>query len=186
MWNSRDIALVILLAVAGLVHGILVVQVGMMITGIPGINYLVGSFGVTIWVALSFLLFKGRRWRTFLTVFIFILLTLPFFIMGIPYDVFARIPGILTIFFVDIIMNSFYSSYRKKNKLPRWSIITTLVFIIFDVILRTLTYPLFYSIDYVSTYLRVTLVLLPVVLIESAVGGYIGYLIYQRVKKTSK
>ncbi len=181
MWSSRDIALVIVLGVVGLSYGIFVVQIAMMLTGIPGLNYFF-SIGIAIWISLSFLIFEGRRWRLFLTVFIFILLTLPVYVMGVPYDISARIPGILNALFADILMNSFYESFRKKDRLLRWAFIVSIVFLIQDIVLRTLTYPLFYSIEYVTTFLNVTLWLLPVILLEGIAGAYIGYRIYQRIK----
>jgi hypothetical protein len=40
MWKSRDLTLVIIMAVTGFVYSALVYQVGFLFTGIPGANYL--------------------------------------------------------------------------------------------------------------------------------------------------
>jgi len=181
MWNSRDIALVIVLGVVGLIQGVFVVQMGTLLTGLPGVNYFF-SILLTIWISLSFLIFEGRRWRLFLTVLIFIMLTIPTYVMGMPYDLSPRIPGILTILFVDVLFNSFYESFRKRGKLLRLSIFLSVFFLILDIAFRILTYPLFFSSAYVSTFLNITMWLIPVILLESVAGGYLGYKIYQKVK----
>jgi hypothetical protein len=154
---------------------------GMLFTGIPGINYFF-SIGIALWICTSFLIFEGRRWRLFLTVFIFILLTFPVYVMGVPYDVSARIPGILNALLADIIFNSFYLSSKKKNRLLHWTVIAGILFLLQDIIIRVLMYPIFYSIEYVMTFLNVTLWLLPVILIEGLVGAYLGFKIYQVIK----
>lgn len=181
MWHSKEIALVILFGVIGVVQGVFVVQIAKLLTGLPGINYLLIIF-IAIWISLCFLVFQGRRFRAFLANMIFIILTIPTYVMGMPFDLSARIPGILTIVIADIVFNSFYISFRKRNKLLRWIILLSLSFVLLDVGLRVLTYPIFFSAEVVSTFLRITLWLMPVILIETVAGGYVGYKIYQRIK----
>ena len=170
-----------MLAIVGLVQGVFVVQMGQVLTGLPGVNYLFYIL-ISTWISLSFLMFEGKRFRAFLTVSIFIVLTIPTYVMGRPYDIFPRIPGVLTILVADIVFNSFYKSYKKRDHLLRWCTILSVSFILLDVAFRTLLYPLFYSPEFIATFLNITLLLMPVILIESFAGAYLGIKIHDRVK----
>lgn len=181
MWNSKDVTLVIFLGIIGLIQGVLIIQMGNVLTGLPGVNYFF-SILLAIWISLSFLIFEGRRWRSFLTVLIFIILTIPTYIMGLPYDLSPRIPAILNILVIDILFNSFYESFKQRGKLLRWSILLSISFIFLDIVFRVLTYPLFFPDAYISTFLNITMWLTPIILLESVAGGYLGYKIFQRIK----
>ena len=181
MWNSKDVTLVIFLGIIGLIQGVFIIQMGNVLTGLPGVNYFF-SILLAIWISLSFLVFEGRRWRSFLTVLIFIILTIPTYIMGLPYDLSPRIPAILNIFVIDILFNSFYDSFKQRGKLLRWSILLSISFIFLDIVFRVLTYPLFFPAAYISTFLNITTWLTPIILLESVAGGYLGYKIFQRIK----
>ena len=67
LWSSRDITLVIILAVVALIYSALMIQIPRFITGIPGLGYFTG-FGIVIILNIAFLLFEGRRWRFFFVV----------------------------------------------------------------------------------------------------------------------
>ena len=64
MMKSRDITLVILLAVVSFVYTVFVGQLGNLLTGIQGLNYLV-IIGHMIFISYGFLMYEGRRWRLF-------------------------------------------------------------------------------------------------------------------------
>ena len=185
MWGSRDLALVILIAVVALVYSVFVAQVATLVTGIKGLNYLL-FIGHAIWASLAFLLFQGRRWRLFVTALLLVVLTLPTYLMGTPFDLIPRVPAILNAFFADIIMNSFYVTFIKREKILIWSILSALTFSIGDILFRTLILPIFYPPEYVSPLLAVFLVLSPIVIIEAIAGGIIGYQIYQRIKNIAQ
>jgi hypothetical protein len=64
MWSSRDLTLVILMAVVVFVFTVFVFQIAGIVTGILGFNYIL-TFGMAFLVSITFLLFEGRRWRFF-------------------------------------------------------------------------------------------------------------------------
>lgn len=184
MWKSRDIALVIILSVGGFVYSALIGQVGLLLTGIAGVNYFF-TFGHAVFVSVGLLLFEGRRWRFFLQTTLFAILTLPTYLMGTPYDVLTRIPLILTGFQADLLFNSIHERFQRRQKIPLWAILSSTEFFVIDPFLRVLTYPLFLPPQYTSTFASVTLLLLPIIIVEAAAGGYIGYKIYARTVELS-
>ena len=182
MWNSRDLALAIILAVTGFIYTLIVFQLGFLITGIPGSNYLF-LIGQVIWITLAFLLFNGKRWRLTLSITIFGILTLPTAAMGVPYNILPRIPLILNALQSDIIMNTFYQSFKKSKRMIWFILIFAVEHFLVDGLLRIITYPYFYSIEYQSVFLGVFTLMLPVIIIESILGAYIAYQIYLRITK---
>jgi hypothetical protein len=143
LWTSKDLALVIVLSVIGFVYTVVVFQLGFLVSGIPGSNYLF-IIGQAIWITLTFLLFKGKRWRLTLAITIFGLLTLPTSAMGAPYNILPRIPLILNALQSDIIMNTIYVQF-KKIKLNWFVMLFVLEHFLVDGLFRILTYPFFYS-----------------------------------------
>lgn len=182
MWNSRELALVILIAVIGIAYSTLVYQTAQLITGIPGLNYLL-IIGMAIWASLAFFIFEGKRWRFFLTAIILVLITIPTYVMGPAFEMGTRWPAMINAILIDVIANSFYGYFKNKNRVMIWGIFSTLGFIFLDALLRGIMYPLFLPIEYVSSYLMMTLTLSPLIIIETSIGAYLGFQIYQRVKK---
>ena len=181
MWNSRDVAIVILLSVGGFGYTALIGQIGLLLTGIPGVNYFFTA-GHAIFVSTGFLLFEGRKWRFFLQATLFSILTLPTYLMGTPYDILTRLPLILTGFQADLLFNSLYKTFERRKKIGIWAILCSIEFFIIDPFLRILTYPLFLPQQYTSTFTIVTLLLQPIIIAEAVAGGYMGFKIYQRVR----
>lgn len=184
MWSSRDVALVIALAVVTLVYSILVFQVGFLLTGIPGANYIF-VIGQAILSSLTLLLFEGRRWRLVVMVTLFGFLSLPTYSMGAPFNIFPRIPLFLGALQSDIIFNTFYSKFKKMNQFALFAIIYSIENFIVDGLFRIAMYPFFYSADYVSMFVSIFFSMLPVIIIESLLGGIIGYTIYRRIQTTN-
>ena len=182
MWSSRELALVILIAVTGVAYSTLIYQIAQLVTGIPGLNYVL-IVGMAIWISLAFLIFEGRRWRVFLTAMILVLITIPTYVMGPPFELGTRWPAMINAVLIDIIGNSFYRYFKSKDRLIIWGILSTLGFVYLDALLRMIMYPLFLPMEYISSYIWITIILSPVIIIETSVGGYFGYKIYQRVKK---
>jgi hypothetical protein len=182
MWESRDLALVIILSVAGFVYSLIIGQVGLMLTGIAGVNYLF-TIGHAIFVSLGLLLFEGRRWRFSIQVTLFSFLTLPTYLMGTPYNVLPRIPLILAGIQADMLFNTVYEIFKKRNKQVVWAVLVSVEFFLIDPLLRILTYPFYLPSQYTLTFFNVTLLLLPVIIIEASMGGYLGYKIYNRIEK---
>lgn len=185
MWESRDLTLVITLAVVSFIYSIFVGQLGTLITGIQGLNYLF-IVGHTIFISFGFLMYEGRRWRLFLQGVLAAMLTLTTYLSGAPFDVLSKIPMVINSFFGDLIFNSFYTFFKKRNRLLWSAILVALGFVLIIPVFVTLNMYLFYPPQVLTMYINVYLLLLPVTIIETIVGGYIGYKIYGRVRKEQR
>ena len=181
MWSSRDIALVISISAMSFVYAAFVSQLGNLITGIMGFNYLF-TIGHAILISVAILLYEGRRWRFLFQSVVVALLFVPTYQAGTPFDVLARIPIIINTFLGDLVFNSVYSFFRKRNQLKWWAILTVTTFWICSPFLFMLNLYLFYPPEGFITFTNTVLLMLPVIIIESIIGGYLGYNIYERVK----
>jgi hypothetical protein len=182
MWKSRDITLILIFAAVGLVYTVTVAQIGYLITGIPGMNFFF-IIGHVIVISSQFLLFEGRRWRFFVSTILFVFLIIPTNFAGTPFDIIARMPIIIHAFFADLFFNSFYSFFERHNKLFWWAILLSLEYNIVNPFFSILFYSYLYPPEFVATFSNTVLLMLPVIVIESIVGGYLGYKVYERTKK---
>ena len=169
-------------AVLNVVLMVLIGQVPELITGIPAIGYAFNIF-YAITGSIALLMYEGRRWRIFTQSLLFN--SLAIFLVRI-YTPIAAVVSILASFIMDVVFNSFYKSFRKRNKLIWWGILSqvyshttqpvwTLLFVSvflapFEAVLRTWFFP-------------VIVVVLPVIIVEAIAGGYLGYKTYLRVAK---
>jgi hypothetical protein len=64
-----------------------------------------------------------------------------------------------------------------------WSVLGSLVFWVLLPFFSLLIRPLFYSLEAVALFANVVFLLLPVIIIESVAGGYLGYRIFLRLRK---
>lgn len=183
MWNSRDLALVILLAGISFVYTVFIGQLGALFTGILGFNYFF-IIGHALFISLGFLLYEGRRWRFFLQGLIVAILSLPTYQMGIPYDVIARAPTIIGSFVVDLIFNSVYDRFYERKKKMWFSIIVGISFMIITPFFAALTRFFFYTPEAFTGYVTVLFLFFPVLIGETIVGSYLAFKLYQRIKKT--
>lgn len=181
MWSSKELALIIMLAATSFVYSMSIAQLPNLITGIVGLNYFF-MFGHGIVISFAFLIYNGKRWRFAFQGTILALLFIPTFAMGTPFDVLARMPMILGGFLGDFIINSFYQNFKAKNKLMYWSILAALFNILLLPILTTLNMYLFYSLEVLTSFVTVVTYLSPVIIIESIIGGYIGYKVFERTR----
>lgn len=181
MWSSKDICYIILMAVLGFVSTVLVVQMAGLISGIPGANY-VFTIILAVQTTVSFLLFEGRRWRFFVQFSVFTLLIFPTYLGGAPFAV-SKIHFVITALVADLIINSFYDKFRRRGKLKWWSISGSLLFWVMLPFFSLVIRPLFFSLEAVFLFANVVLLLLPVIVIESVAGGYLGYRIFMRLRK---
>ena len=92
---------------------ILVGQVPNLISGIPGINY-VFTIVYSIFQTVSWLMYEGRRWRIFGQGLLLALLALLFIP---PWTLSVAMATILYMFIVDLIFNSVYGFFKRKNML---------------------------------------------------------------------
>ena len=161
MWKSRDLALVIMLAVVSFIYSVFVGQLGNLLTGIYGLNFLF-YIGSAIFISFGFLAYRGRRWRLLLQGMLVALLTLPTYFSGAPFDVLARIPMILNSLFADVVYNTGYNYFEKNHRLRWLSILLGVGFIV--------TSPFFVTLN----------------IIEGAIGGAIAYQIFFKLEKEKR
>ena len=185
MWKSRELALVILLAVVSFVYSVLVSQLPNLITGIMGLTYFF-IIGHAIFVSFGLLMYGGRRWRFLLQSTLVAILLIPTFQHGTPFDVLARTPILASSFFADLIFNSVYPFFHKHNKMIWWAILSAVGFLLLNPFFTMLNMFLFYSPEALSSYVTVYLLLFPVTMIEAIFGGIIAHRIWRRVQQTSK
>lgn len=185
MMKSRDLTLVVLLAVVSFIYTLFVGQLGNMLTGIQGLNYLV-IIGHMIFISFGFLMYEGRRWRLFLQGFLAAVLTLTTFLSGAPFDPLSKIPMIATSFVGDLVFNSFYGFFRDRNKLILLAILVVLGYAFMLPVFVTINMSLFYPPQVLALYLNVYLLLLPVTITETIIGALIGHLIYKRITRQKR
>ena len=182
MISSRDLALIVLIAVVNFVFLALVGQVPRVITGIPGIGYAFSIF-YAITITAAALLFEGRRWRMFIESILFASLSLPTAYGGAPFNIILRIPILIKMFIFDIGFNSGYPFFQKKNRLVWLSIFGSLFYFGAGPYLDVLILSLFYTPELLAPFYTAVSLMLPVIIVEAIAGGYIGYKIYKRVEK---
>ena len=172
----------VLLAVVSFIYTVFIGQLGNLITGIVGLNYIF-VFGHAIFISFGFLMYEGRRWRFLLQTVLVAFLTIPTYMSGAPFDVLARIPMIIGAFFSDLILNSVYPIFQKRDKLIWWGTLAVTIFLIFTPFFVALNMFLFYAPEVLRLYIYTYFLLLPVTIVETVIGSIIGYRIYKRVKK---
>jgi len=182
LWSSRDISLVIITAVLVFVFTLLIFQNATVITGIVGANYIF-TFGMSLLVSLTFLLFEGRRWRFFIHNLLVAILSFPTTLGGPPYDVFPRLVLILAGIPADLILNSLYENFKRNAKLVWWTILSGLVFFLVLPFLQILFFPLYFPPQFVENFINIVIIMLPWIVGGSVVGGYFAYKIYGRIPK---
>jgi hypothetical protein len=182
MVDSRDLSLIIVFAVLGFVFMMLIGQVPRLITGIPGISY-VFTIAYSILQTVSWLMYEGRRWRIFAQGLLLALLALLFIP---PWTLPVALATIINMFIVDLIFNGFYGFFKKNKKLKGLSILvqvyywtTHSLWIVFVSLL--FLSPLEEVLE--KWFIPIMSIILPIMIIEAIVGGYIGHKIYTRVAK---
>ena len=182
MWSSRDVALIITFAVLTFINFAVVLQTFTLLTGITGIGYGVDLFGAII-ATVGFLLFKGKRWRISVLGLLIYFLSLPLYLGGGSINVITRIPIILKNFIIDVVFNSFYEYFEKRDKLIWLAIGQSVYFFMTSPFISILFFSLFVPFGTLAPLLNLVILMLPLILGVSLAGGYIGYEIYKRLEK---
>jgi len=180
--NTKDLSIVILISVAGLIYITLVNPLRALCAGIPCSRY-VFSFGNMILISLALLLYRGKRWRFLLQGILIALLTLPLNGGSINFTIISG--GALIIvnsLHGDIIFNSFYDFFKSRKKLKHWAIISTTQFYIMAILLNIINFYLFFSTIELMAYFNSLLLIVPLVIIECYLGAEIGFRVFQRIK----
>jgi len=185
MWKSRDVALVILFAVTSVVSVYLFGQLGWMFFRVPGSNMALIIGGVII-NSIALLMFEGRRWRFLLMQIIFVILILPTYLVGTPFSILPRIPILINAIHADILYMSIYGFFKKRNQLKLWTVITAIEFFLVNPLLTGIAFTYLFPPEFVSTFITVVLLLIPVSVTESVIGALIGYKLYQKTRKITE
>jgi hypothetical protein len=114
---------------------------------------------------------------------LFVILTTPTNLGGPPFDITARLNTIINAFICDLAFNSIHGRFKEHKKLLPWAVIATVAFWVMNPFISSLIKPIFFPPEYVAAFVSAVLLLLPVIIIESIIGGYVGYKIYGRAKK---
>jgi len=181
MWSSKDVSLIIIFASLGLAFQATIKELPQLMTGIPGIGYIL-SIGNVIIINTAFLMFEGKRWRfAFFGALYTLLISVVFALVG-SNVVLRSLPMVIGIVIQDIIYNSFYNYFAEQNRLKWLSIIIGVQGLFTDVLLRIIVFTPFFSSSIVAAFINATLVMSPILLFNSVVGGYLAYFIYKRTR----
>ncbi len=180
MISCRELSLIICLAVLGLVISTSIVQIATL-TGIPGATYLF-TILLSLLTSFSLLIYEGQRFMFFFQITLYTFLIVPTSIGGVPFDLFSKIQMIVNAFFVDIIFNGTYGFFRKKDKLLLWAIMGALVYWTMNPFFGLMIKPLFFPQAFAFRILDILFWIVPVIIVESIAGGYLGYQTFTRIK----
>lgn len=182
MKDSKDLALIIMFAVLNLVIMILIGQVPELITGIPAIGYAFIIF-YAITQAVAILTYEGRRWRLLMQSFVFNIIAL---LSVAVWTQIAALASLISSLIMDVFFNSVYGYFKSKDKLL-WFAVLSQVFSWTSQPIWTLFFVSLFMAPFENVlrnwFISLILVFYPLIVIEAVVGGYLGYKIYQRVKK---
>lgn len=182
MWSSRDVALVILFAVVNVATIYLVGQMAWLFSGIPGSN-MAFVLPSAIINSVALLMYEGRRWRFLLQQVIFVILIIPTYLIGTPFDILPRIPSIINAIHADILFMTLYVGFKERGQLRLWVTICIVEFFLVNQLLTGIAFNYLFPPEFVTSFITVVILLLPVSIPESVIGALIGYRIYQRTKK---
>ena len=186
MKQTRDLTLIIMFAVLLLIENILVSRVSESVTGIAGFGYLF-TIIYSITLSVAYLMYRGKRWRIITQVSLYSLLQiflLPF--ASLHYSIPPLLATVINASTIDIVANSFYEFFNRRDRLVIWVILTQLYYwgthSIWTLVFTSLLFAPFESaLKY--WFIPVALGMIPVMVVEAIAGGYIGNKIYKRVEQ---
>ena len=182
MWSSKDLAFVIIFTVLNFVYTLLIGQLAWLFSGMPGSNLLLIIGGVIV-NSFALLYFQGRRWRFAIYQILFAILVIPTYLLGVPFDIIARLPIVVVGIVSDVLFNSYFGFFKRKEKLRWWVIIDMIIFFLMTPFVTSIYFSFVYAPEFVSFFVNNVILLIPIVIFESVVGAIIGYNLYQRGKK---
>jgi hypothetical protein len=106
------------------------------------------------------------------------LLIVPTYLGGLPFDLLGKIYIVVTAFVVDVVVNSLYPVFSGRKKLKLWSVLNGLFYWLLQPLVSILISTFLYAPAFFSTLFSVFVMLLPVTIVESLAGGYLGYRLY--------
>jgi hypothetical protein len=93
---------------------------------------------------------------------------------------------VVGITFQDVVFNSFYTGFAKKNRLIWLSIIVGVQGLFTDVLLRIIINTPFLSSSSMSAFVNLTVMMSPILLFNAVFGGYLAYIIYKRTHQKTE
>jgi hypothetical protein len=159
----------------------LLIDRGVGMINIPGLEYILSIF-FSITYSLFFLMCKGRRWRLSFLALLSTLLYITFINTAFhPTD----LATLFNLFIADVVFNSLYGSFERKNKLLWLTILFQVYFwATYSLWLLVFYSVLFYPFEaFLKNWFIPIMSIMPVLIVEGLAGGFIGYQIYLRVKK---
>jgi hypothetical protein len=183
VWSSRDVTYIVLFSALSVVNLATVIQFFSIVVPVPGIGYGVDIIGAILG-GVAFLLYRERRWRLLAQGTLIALLTMPFTIGGLAAgNIIVRIPIILRMLILDVVFMSFYGSFKRRNKLLWLTILQLLFFFTVGPFIGMLFFSLFIPFELLWPIYFSVLLMLPLIIVLTVIGGYTGYKIYERVEK---
>jgi hypothetical protein len=183
MWKSRDVAFIIVIPVINFVFCSLVGQLGWAISGLPGSNLVIFGIIYAIFPSFSLLIFKGRRWMFLVQSLLAVMISIPTYVNGIPFDLISRIPVLVSAVQCDIVFNSIYGFFEKRNKLLWWAILASIEFTVITPVIGLLVWPLVLAPETIALWKSALPLIYPVIIAETTAGAYLGHKIYRKVEK---
>jgi hypothetical protein len=97
------------------------------------------------------------------------------------------ISSTISVFALDLVFTSVYVPFKERDQLARWAIFGQVFYWTLSPFVILVSLSLFYPLEGViaTWFIPVMSIMLPVMIIEAFVGGYIGYQIYRSVAKIS-
>ena len=185
MWNTKDLCLVATLAAIGYVSAALIGQMGYILTGLRGVNSIF-TLIFAIQTGFALLMYEGRRWRFFIQISIFTVLIIPTNYGSPAFDIIGKMSFMIAGFFTDIVACSVYQHFKKMQKIKYWTVLTGgLLFWSVQLTAGLAKNIFFYSSQ--AGIVFILIILSPLVVVESLIGSYMSYKIYDRIhnKKTT-
>lgn len=179
-WKSKDLVTIVVFSILGLLYAVYFGQLGYLLTNIPGSNIFF-CFGWGIWVSLALLFFENRRWNYLKLIILYCIISMPTCTMGAPFDIFPRIPLVLTAIQIDLLFCSLYPFFKDRKKIVWLLLLIDLNHVLVDYFFRFLLYPIFYSSEYTTIFTSIVLSMLPVAIFEYLIGAILGYKIFERI-----
>ena len=102
------------------------------------------------------------------------------------FQILRIIPALTATFIQDVLFNSVYGFFEKRKKLKWFSMLLGFEGLTVDAFMRILMYPFLMPPEFASTYFSVTLMMLPVILLNGILGGYFAFKIHERIRKPGR
>jgi hypothetical protein len=148
--------------------------------GIPGLFTVLYATNQSV----ARLMYEGRRWRISTQGFLVGLLNMSFIPASTPFVV--GMATIVNTLIVDLVFNSIHGSFKRKNRLSWWVILSLVYYYLTHSLWIVLFSSLFFypfELVLLNWYIPLILVFLPIMIVQAIIGGFFGYHIYRRVKK---